>query len=67
MPKDESEAREAVLKEVEEKGVKFSEMQFSDIHGTVKSVAIPSSKLERALAEGIFIDVSSIQGYATID
>ena len=67
MPKDESEAREAVLKEVEEKGVKFIEMQFSDILGTVKSVAIPSSKLERALAEGIFIDGSSILGYATID
>lgn len=68
MPKEEeSEAREAVLKEVKDEGVKFIEMQFSDILGTVKSVAIPSSKLERALAEGIFIDGSSILGYATID
>lgn len=67
MPKDECEAREAVLKEVAEQGVRFIEMQFSDILGTVKSVAIPSSKLERALAEGVFIDGSSILGYATID
>ncbi len=61
------ELRESILSQVKEKNVKFIEMQFSDILGTVKSVAIPVSQLEKAMDEGVFIDGSSILGYATIE
>ncbi|MFP4170294.1 MAG: type I glutamate--ammonia ligase [Methanomassiliicoccales archaeon] len=61
------ELKEKVLKEVADKEVKFIEMQFSDILGTVKSVSIPSEKLDKAIDEGVFIDGSSILGYVTIE
>ncbi len=60
-------SKEDILRIVKEKEIKFIEMQFSDILGTIKTVAIPSSNLEKALDEGVFIDGSSILGYATIE
>lgn len=61
------ELKESILSKIEKEKVKFIEMQFSDILGTVKSVSIPSDKAERALDEGVFIDGSSILGYTTIE
>lgn len=52
---------------MDQEDVKFIEMQFSDILGTVKSVSIPAAKLEKAIGEGVFIDGSSILGYTTIE
>ncbi|MCQ5375836.1 MAG: type I glutamate--ammonia ligase [Methanomassiliicoccales archaeon] len=63
----ESELKESVLKTVKQEEVRFVEMQFSDILGTVKSVSIPVERLEKAIDEGVFIDGSSILGYATIE
>ncbi len=59
--------KDQLLKEVDEKGIKFVEMQFMDLLGGVKSVSIPTSHLERAIEEGVLFDGSSIMGYATID
>jgi glutamine synthetase len=61
------ELKDAILKKIEKEKVKFIEMQFSDILGTVKSVSIPSDKAERGMEEGVFIDGSSILGYTTIE
>jgi len=61
------EAKEQILAKVKDEDVRFIEMQFSDILGMVKSVSIPITKLERAMDEGVFIDGSSILGYATIE
>jgi glutamine synthetase len=61
------ELKENILSKIETEKVKFIEMQFSDILGTVKSVSIPADKTERALDEGVFIDGSSILGYTTIE
>lgn len=61
------ELKEEVLKKIEDNAVRFLEMQFSDILGTVKSVSIPADKAEKAIDEGVFIDGSSILGYATIE
>lgn len=59
--------KEEILSMVEEKDVKFIEMQFMDILGRVKSVSIPAHHLERAIEEGVLFDGSSIVGYATIE
>ncbi|MEM2943274.1 MAG: type I glutamate--ammonia ligase [Methanomassiliicoccales archaeon] len=63
----ESELKENILNIVKQENVRFVEMQFSDILGTVKSVSIPVERLEKAIDEGVFIDGSSILGYATIE
>jgi len=59
--------KDELLRRVEEDEVKFVEMQFSDLLGTVKSVSIPARKLKKALEEGVFIDGSSILGYSTVE
>jgi len=60
-------SKENIIKAVKDQNVKFIEMQFSDILGSVKTVALPSAHIEKALDEGVFIDGSSILGYATIE
>ncbi len=61
MPKQE------ILQAVKKEGIKFIQMQFTDILGTVKNVTIPAAKFEKALNEGVFFDGSSVLGYATIE
>jgi glutamine synthetase len=62
-----SEMKEGILKRIKEEDVKFIEMQFSDILGTVKSVSIPTTRTESVIDDGVFLDGSSILGYATIE
>jgi glutamine synthetase len=59
--------KEYVLKQVEEKGIKFIRLWFTDILGNLKNFAIPSQELEHALDEGMGFDGSSIIGYQTIE
>ncbi len=56
-----------ILGRIEEDGVKFVRLQFSDIQGQAKNVAIPSSQVEKALTDGISFDGSSIEGFARIE
>jgi glutamine synthetase len=55
-----------VLDEIEERGIDFLRLQFSDILGTVKNVSIPASQAEKAFTEGIYFDGSSIEGFVRI-
>ncbi len=55
-----------VLEEIEEKNVKFIRLQFTDILGIVKNVAIPVEQAEKALKDGIWFDGSSIEGFVRI-
>jgi glutamine synthetase len=57
---------QAVLDEIDEKDVDFLRLQFTDILGTVKNVAIPASQAEKAFTEGIYFDGSSIEGFVRI-
>jgi len=57
----------AILQRIEDDGVKFVRLQFSDIQGQAKNVAIPSSQAEKALTAGISFDGSSIEGFARIE
>lgn len=58
--------KEEVLQKIEEENVKFICLQFTDILGIVKNVAIPVNQIEKALYEGIWFDGSSIEGFVRI-
>jgi glutamine synthetase len=47
--------------------VKFIRLWFSDIHGMLKSFALPFEELDYAFKEGMGFDGSSIKGFARID
>ncbi|MFC7008766.1 type I glutamate--ammonia ligase [Halalkalicoccus salilacus] len=57
---------ESVLERIDEENVKFLRLQFTDITGTVKNVAIPATQAEKAFDEGIWFDGSSIEGFVRI-
>jgi glutamine synthetase len=52
-----------VLREIEERGVKFVRLWFTDVIGTLKSVAISPSEVEGVFAEGVGFDGSAIEGF----
>ncbi|WP_166871648.1 MULTISPECIES: glutamine synthetase family protein [unclassified Salinibacterium] len=54
--------RDFVLRTIEERGVKFIRLWFTDVVGTLKSVAIAPAEVEGAFNEGIGIDGSAIEG-----
>jgi len=59
--------KEDVLKEAYEKGVKFIRLQFTDIFGVLKNIAIPIEQLEKALDGEMMFDGSSIEGFVRIE
>ena len=56
--------QEFVLRTMEERGVKFIRLWFTDVAGTLKSVAVAPAEIEGAFSEGIGFDGSSIEGLA---
>ncbi len=56
-----------ILKLVEELDVKFIRLQFTDILGMLKNVAITSEQLEKALDNKCMFDGSSIEGFVRIE
>jgi glutamine synthetase len=56
--------RDFVLRTIEERGVKFVRLWFTDVAGTLKSVAIAPAEVEGAFAEGLGFDGSAIEGLA---
>ncbi len=56
--------RDYVLRTIEERNVKFVRLWFTDVAGTLKSVAIAPAEVEGAFAEGIGFDGSAIEGLA---
>ena len=59
--------REDILRIVEEEDVGFIRLQFTDIFGTMKNIAITFSQLEKALDNQIMFDGSSIEGFARVE
>ena len=55
-----------VLEKVQRDQVNFINLQFTDLHGTVKSVGTPAHRLAEVLEKGSWFDGSSIQGFARI-
>jgi len=64
---DNGESKDYVLQVAKEHDVKFIRAWFTDILGSLKSVAITVEELPKALEEGIGFDGSSIEGFARID
>ncbi len=58
--------KEAVLKMVKDKNVKFIRFWFTDVLGMLKSFAISADELEVGMEEGMGFDGSSIEGFARI-
>ncbi len=59
--------REDIVRIVQEEDVKFIRMQFVDIFGQLKNVAITAGQLEKALDNRIMIDGSSIEGFVRVN
>lgn len=59
--------KQDVIKIVEEEDIEFIRLQFTDMFGTLKNVAITSSQLEKALDNKCMFDGSSIEGFVRID
>jgi glutamine synthetase len=60
-------SKEDVLEKAEKAGVKFIHLQFTDIFGVLKNVAITYEQLEKALDGEIMFDGSSIEGFVRIE
>ncbi|HWH27610.1 MAG TPA: glutamine synthetase family protein, partial [Mycobacteriales bacterium] len=58
--------QEFVLRTLEERDIRFVRLWFTDVLGTLKSVAIAPAELEGAFAEGIGFDGSAIEGFARV-
>jgi glutamine synthetase len=54
--------RDFVLRTIEERGVKFVRLWFTDVVGTLKSVALAPAEVEGAFNEGVGFDGSAIEG-----
>lgn len=59
--------KEDIFQMVEEEDVEFIRLQFTDIFGTLKNVAITASQLEKALNNKCMFDGSSIEGFVRIE
>ena len=59
--------KEDILKDAVDKNVEFVRLQFTDVFGWMKSVAITVSQLEKALDNKIMFDGSSIDGFVRIN
>lgn len=58
--------KKEILERVKEYDVKFVRLQFTDILGVMKNLAIPTSQLAKALDGEIMFDGSSITGFTEI-
>ncbi|MFW5984981.1 MAG: type I glutamate--ammonia ligase [Halanaerobiaceae bacterium] len=67
MSKTEKGKKEEILRQAEELDVKFIRMQFVDILGILKNVAITTEQLPEALEGEIMFDGSSIEGFTRIN
>ncbi|SKB78978.1 glutamine synthetase [Lachnospiraceae bacterium] len=61
-----SNTKEDILRMAADDDVEFIRMQFTDIFGQLKNVAITRSQLEKAVNNEVMIDGSSIEGFARI-
>ena len=58
--------QEFVLRTIEERDVRFVRMWFTDVVGTLKSVALAPAEVETVFEEGLGFDGSSIEGLSRV-
>ena len=59
-------SKEDIIHIVQEENIEFIRMQFTDIFGQMKNVAITASQIEKAVNNQIMFDGSSIEGFTRI-
>lgn len=57
---------EKIVQQVQENGIQFINLQFTDIMGLLKSITLPASQLESSFTSGVWFDGSSIEGFARV-
>ena len=67
MTKSEKTRKKEILRQAEELDVKFIRMQFVDILGILKNVAVTVEQLPQALEGEIMFDGSSIEGFTRVN
>ena len=60
-------SKEDIFRMVEEEDVEFIRLQFTDIFGALKNMAVTVSQLEKALDNQCMFDGSSIEGFIHIE
>ncbi len=60
-------SKEDIFRIVEEEDVEFIRLQFTDIFGMLKNVAITRSMLGKALENRCMFDGSSIEGFVRME
>ena len=56
----------AIIKKAQADGIRFIQLQFTDVLGIVKAVTIPIHQLESSVKHGTWFDGSSIEGFTRI-
>ena len=59
--------REDVLRQIDEAGVRYIRLCFTDVLGKIKGMSITRGEIEQVLHEGQGFDGSSIEGFARIE
>ena len=60
-------SKEDIVRMVSEQDIEFIRLQFTDIFGQLKNVAITASQIEKAVNNEIMFDGSSIEGFTRIN
>lgn len=59
--------KEDIYRMIEEEDVEFIRLQFTDLFGTLKNIAVTTSQLEHVLDNKISFDGASIEGFVRIE
>ena len=59
--------KEDIIRKIKEEDIEFIRMQFTDIFGQLKNVAITASQIEKAVHNEVMLDGSSIEGFVRIN
>lgn len=59
--------KEDIIRKVKEEDIQFIRMQFTDVFGQLKNVALTASQIEKAVNNEVMFDGSSIKGFVRID
>ena len=59
--------KEDILRIIKEENIEFVRLQFTDIFGMLKNVAITANQIEKALNNQMMFDGSSIEGFVRIN
>ncbi len=59
-------SRNEIFTQIKKNNIKFIDLWFSDILGSIKNVTITIEELDKALKDGIWFDGSSVEGFGRI-